>query len=431
MFAWICEYPESAGCFFVVAVLLFGIWKTKRDFFSPAAVYIFFQCLTLGFAYLRLDHAMTPFHAKTWFVWGGAILSLVSGCLLYDWNFRRSCKKPEPPKPFAYDWKLHFIFSVVSLGIYLVGIYGIISVAGNLILFTGNAGHWASRKVDYGIYAQFFSSAPLVVMLFGVSAFKSMNPVRSIRWISRIVVPLICVLSVCAYPSRTTFFMCVGFVAILFNFLCRKIPVALIAALLVLGISAFVFVASARSQYGGGSTMESMTLDAAMTMPYKYVANNYWNLDYALNSPPDREIHPPTYGIDFFSGMLEYFRLPGAFRNSFGWDGIYNESVQKVQGYNTTGYLWEVYKDFGLAGCFIVPFLVGLGMSALFVRLQRQKTPRRVMFYVFFIYFVGFWFFLAGYKQGIFWAWGVLMYGISTLCSIRRRPFLPELSTNK
>lgn len=428
MFSRMVEYPESTVLFFVVAGLLFYVWKRKLDFFSPPTVYLFFQCLTLAIAYLRMDHAMTPFHLKTWFVWGGAMLSFVSGCLLYRWNCARTAALPQPgPESEAYNWKWHFVLSCAVLLLYLVGVWGIVQKAGNLILFTGNSSYWASRKVDYGVYAQFFSSAPLVVLLFGVASFRSMNPVRWIRRISLPLTLLISVLSVCAYPSRTTLFMCVGFFAILFNFLCKRISVVLIAALLILGIVGFVFVASARSQYGGNSSIRSMTMDAAMTMPYKYVANNYWNLDYAVNPPTDREIHPFTYGIDFFSGMLEYFRAPGALKNSFGWDGIYNESVQKIPGYNTTGYLWEIYKDFGLPGCFLFPFVVGVGMSALFERLNRRKTPRRVMFYTFFIYFVGFWFFLAGYKQGIFWAWGVIVWGISTVCRLPSKP-LPEIA---
>ncbi len=429
MFALVSEYPETTVLFLVVIGLLVYVWKKKLDFFSPATIYIFFQCLTLAFAYLRLDHAMTPFHAKTWFVWLGALLSFSSACLLFEWG-RLQEKGREIGENSIYNWKLHFVFSCLVLFVYLVGVFGILRIVGNLILFSGNASHWASRKVDYGLYAQFFSSAPLVILMFGVSMFRSLNPVRWIRWVSRFVVPAICVLSVCAYPSRTTFFMCVGFVVILFNFLCRRISVVLIASLMILGIVAFVFVASARSQYGGNSSFKSMTMDAAMTMPYKYVANNYWNLDYAVNPPSDREIHPFTYGIDFFSGMLEYARVGGALKNSFGWDGIYNESVQKISGYNTTGYLWEIYKDFGLPGCFLVPFLVGLGMSVLYASLKRRKDPQRVMLYVFLIYFVGFWFFIAGYKQGIFWAWGIFIWVASTICRLPAKP-LPEIPEEK
>ncbi|MBP5246686.1 MAG: oligosaccharide repeat unit polymerase [Fibrobacter sp.] len=423
MFSLISEYPETTVLSLIVVGLLFYIWKAKKDFFSPASVYIFFQCLTLAIAYLQMDRAMTPFHLKTWGVWIGALVSFTSACLLYQWGIAEK-KLPEHvpvQNDFLYNWKWHFVLSCGILAIYLVGIFGIIKVVGSLILFSGDPSHWTSPLINYGIYAQFFSSAPLVVMLFGVAMFKSVNPVRWIRVVSRIVAPAIAVLSICAYPSRTTLFMSVGFLVILFNYLRKRIPVLLIAAFLVLGISAFVFVASARSQYLGNNSIKSMTMDAAMTMPYRYVANNYWNLDYVLNPDPDRHIHSFTYGIDFFAGILEYSGAPGAIRTSMGWDGLFNESVQKVPGYNTTGYLWEVYKDFGLPGCFVFPFFAGLALSVLYARMNRERTLRRVMLYVFFIYFVGFWFFLAGYKQGLFWIWGVLIYAISTICAADRK----------
>lgn len=423
MFSLISEYPETTVLSLIVAGLLFYTWRAKKDFFSPASVYIFFQCLTLAIAYLQMDKAMTPFHLKTWGVWAGALVSFTSACLLYQWGVEQRNLPPrlqEPENP-VYNWKWHFVLSCVILGVYLVGIFGIIQIVGTLILFSGDPSHWTSPLINYGIYAQFFSSAPLVVMLFGVAMFKSVNPVRWIRNVSRVVAPLIALLSICAYPSRTTLFMCVGFLVILFNYLRKRIPVLLIAAFLAMGISAFVFVASARSQYLGNNSIQSMTMDAAMTMPYRYVANNYWNLDYVLNPDPDRHIHSFTYGIDFFAGMLEYSGVPGAIRTSMGWDGLFNKSVEKIPGYNTTGYLWEVYKDFGLPGCFIFPFLAGLALSVLYARMNRERTLRRVMLYVLFIYFVGFWFFLAGYKQGLFWVWGILIYAISSICMTNRK----------
>ena len=39
------------------------------------------------------------------------------------------------------------------------------------------------------------------------------------------------------------------------------------------------------------------------------------------------------------------------------------------------------------------------------------------MFHVFFIYFVGWWFFTSGYKQSIYCMWGVAIYLVTTICS--------------
>ena len=209
MFSLISEYPETTVLSLIVVGLLFYTWRAKKDFFSPASVYIFFQCLTLAIAYLQMDKAMTPFHLKTWGVWVGALVSFTSACLLYQWGVEQRNLPPrsqEPENP-VYNWKWHFVLSCAILGVYLVGIFGIIQIVGTLILFSGDPSHWTSPLINYGIYAQFFSSAPLVVMLFGVAMFKSVNPVRWIRNVSRVVAPLIALLSICAYPSRTTLFM--------------------------------------------------------------------------------------------------------------------------------------------------------------------------------------------------------------------------------
>ena len=43
------------------------------------------------------------------------------------------------------------------------------------------------------------------------------------------------------------------------------------------------------------------------------------------------------------------------------------------------------------------------------------------MFYALFIYFIGWWFFTPGYKQGIYWIWMGIMFFISTVC-MRYKP---------
>jgi oligosaccharide repeat unit polymerase len=166
-------------------------------------------------------------------------------------------------------------------------------------------------------------------------------------------------------------------------------------------------------------------------LPYKYLANNYWNLDYVLNPPNDREIHPHTYGIDFFNGIFEYAKLTGSFRSSFRWDDAFNERIQKVVGFNTVNYLWDVYKDFHLFGVLFLPFLCGLGLTVLHLRLCRPFTPRQILMYTYFIYFVGWWFFTSGYKQGIYCIWGMVIFTVSTICSTKKKTLLRKLDLTK
>ena len=418
MLSWVAEYPVSSALFLVVLFILFQSWWLKKDFFSPATVYCFSQCITLGIAYFKLDYAMTDLKPLTWMIWIGAMVAFVGGAFLA----RLVAKQDGLPVEVAniescsqYNWRLHIVLSFIPFLMFLIGIYGIIQVAGNLLLLTGNPAKYMTKDTNYGYYPVLFCSSPLSVLLFGVASFKKFNPEKKLRYLARFMVVAAIFITLLAYPNRGTLFFSAGILVILFNYLHKRISAIWIMLFLGLATAAFIGISSLRDQYGGGS-VEGVAADAVVKLPYIYVANNYWNLDYAANPPPDKEYHPHTYGIDFFFGMFEYARIPSSFRNSFHWDGLFNERIEKVSGFNTASYLWEVYKDLYFPGVIILPFLCSLALSVLHLKLCRKScTPRQLLFYTMFIYFIGWWFFTPGYKQGIYWVWSAIVFFISTV----------------
>ena len=424
MFTWVSEYPVSSALFLVVIFCLFQSWWFKKDFFSPLNVYCFTQCITLAISYFQLDRAMSDFHLYTWGVWLLGMLSFAGGCIV-----ARLCAKSKSLSvqvhpavcPRQYNWVYHLLLSFVVFLVFLVGVYGILHKVGTLIIFTPNPAKWMTKYIDYGYFSLLFNSGPLCVLLFGVASFKKFNNVAWVRHVAFVMVFVTIIINLMAYPNRTSLFFNVGFFLIFVNYLYKRISPIVIASLLVLAIVAFISIGSLRDQYGGGS-VEGKALDVVIELPYKYLANNYWNLDYVLNPPNDRVIHPHTYGIDFFSGIFEYARLSRSFKTSFRWDDAFNDRIQKVTGFNTVNYLWEVYKDFHLLGVVLLPFLCGLGLTVLHLRLCRPFTPRQILMYTYFIYFVGWWFFTAGYKQGIYCIWGMVIFVVSTICMGNARP---------
>lgn len=137
-----------------------------RRFFSPANVYCFSQALMLGVAYLKLNPAMTDFSLFTWMVWIGGFLSFLGGCFLMNlvWTSRNGSPMICPLKLHCeYDWSRHFLFSFVAFGYFLIGVFFVISIAGNLILFTDSPGSWMGKNTKVGTYAVFFCSSPMVV----------------------------------------------------------------------------------------------------------------------------------------------------------------------------------------------------------------------------------------------------------------------------
>lgn len=429
MFEFIYEYSESCICFLISLICLGQAYFFKKDFFSPANVYCFSQSITLGISYLKYNAAMTDFHVKTWCIWCGALISFFVGasCVRMFWKTKNLPKhfcSVKEIAPVNYNWKLHMICAFFVLFCYLLGVVGIVQVAGNLLLLTKEPSLWMTAKVDYGYWAILFNSSPLVMMFFGVAAFKSLNPHKGIRVLARVIIPIVFVINIFAYPNRGTLFFSLGVLLILFNYLKKKIPSAAIMLCLLVALGAFVGISELRSQYG--TSVKDVAINSALDLPYKYVANNYWNLDYAVNPLPDKEIHPHTYGIDFFAGIFDYLRLTGSIRNSFGWDGLFNERVQKIQGLNTTGYLWDVYKDLYMPGVVFFPFFCGVALTLLHLSLSRKITPRNLLLYTMFIYLVAWWFFTPGYKQGIYWIWTIVLFGFTTLCSTKSFPEIPE-----
>lgn len=430
MLSWVVEHPEST-CFFALAlVCLLQSFFLKRDFFSPANVYCFSQSMTIAIAYLKLDPAMTDFKPTTWMIWIGGGLAFMTGCFLTRLVGKSNgvnVNYKGPRLPESYDWKLHVALSFIPFALFLIGVLGLVSVAGNLLVFTDNPAKWMDKDNDFGYYSLLFSSGPLCVLLFGVASFKKFNDNVMARRIAAFMVLATIVINVMAYPNRTSLFLNIGLMLIMFNYLSKRISAVAIMSVLVFAVTAFVAISSIRDQYGGGS-IEGKAMDAVMSLPYKYVANNYWNLDYAVSPPNDREIHPHTYGIDFFSGIFEYARLPGSFKNSLHWDTAFNDRIQKVFGFNTVNYLWDVYKDLYLPGVFIFPFICGILLTLLHIRLCNQCHPKQVAFYALFIYFVGWWFFTSGYKQGIYCSWAMIAYFIMT-CSGKRLKLKSENQT--
>ena len=424
------EYPVSSLCFAVSLFCLVAAWVRKSDFFTPVNVYVFTQTLTLGIAYLKLDSVMTDFKWFTWMVWLGSMAAFLLGVATYRFVAGKERQFVAPPGiPKAYNWHRHFAVSLLLFAAFLVGVAMMVYTVGNFILLTGESEKWVSADAEYPTYSpDLVLSSPLIVMWFAVASFKAINPFRKIRIFSKIMVLVTLVVATLTYPSRTPLFLSLGTLIILYNFLRRRIPAWFILLGVGLGFSFFVGIALLRAQYGTRS-LEGMAAKAVITIPYFYIANNYWNLDYALNSPGDYEIHPFTYGIDAFAGIFAYTRYPDKIREMTRWDKDTNEKSIKIGGYNTFGYQWHVYKDFGTAGTVVFPFFAGFLMSWFYRKVTTANSVGLWLAWAVGLYFLGWSFFLPGYKMGLYWLWIYIIAVASLWCSGRpgrSRQKLPE-----
>ena len=251
MFHWMAVYPVTCALLLVVLFCLLQSWLLKKDFFSPVTVYCFSQCITLAIAYLQIDAFMSDFKPLTWMVWILGLVAFCSGCYVAKLSAKaRSLpvRIVEATPPQGYNWRLHLVISFFLFALFLVGVVKIIAVAGNLIIFTENPGRWMSKDVSYGYFPLLFSSGPLCVLMFGVAAFKKFNDVVWVRRVSFVMVFVVIVVNLLAYPNRTALFFNLGFLMILINYLYKRISPLIILIAMAVAILSFVAISNLRNQ---------------------------------------------------------------------------------------------------------------------------------------------------------------------------------------
>ena len=416
--------PESCAMFAMAAIVLIVLSIFKADYFRPQVLYFLVQMIMLGIAYLKIVPAMTDFKLNTWLVWGGGMAAFIGGACLAEmvWDAKGGARMPSSISLHAaYSWQTHFLVSFLAFGYFFIGVIGVVSVAGNLVLLTDNPSAWLAGKDSPVLkYADFFTSGAMVVGLYAVASFKSMNPVRWVRNASRFMVVFTIALSFMTFPSRGINMLCFGFVLLLFNYMHGRFTWRSIMVVGLFVLVFFVFVASIKGQYGEVSAddlMDNKMAKSVMLLPYMYVANNYWNLDYAFNRPSDAFEHEWTYGIDAFYGLTHLLQIGDGLQSSFGWDTPFNESVAKIPTLNTIPYLWDAYKDFGYLGLFFEPFFFGLLFGWLYRRMAVAKTPMSILMMCMFSMWIILWNFTTGYKQSMYWVWAFFFVLVCMLSS--------------
>jgi len=414
-----------SGIAFTIAFLcLFEASLFKKDFFSPVRVYVFTQTITLGVAYLKLYPLMTDLKILTWAVFLGGMLSFVLGCYAMKLVFSANVKSLTSNNKFAYfenyRWNWHIFFAFLLFLTTLLPVKRFMDFTGGFPLFSSKLALLASQKLDsiggWLIYPMMYSF--FVIALFGVASFSSVNPHKRLRYFSRFMVIMQSLVLVLFFPSRGLIFMSIMFLVITWTHLKKTISSKILLFGIVFLLGIFVAIAYARDQYGSGS-IQNFTLDKVIKIPYYYVANNYWNLDYALNPELPSVEHSTTYGLDHFLAPMPF--IGSSLRKSFGWDNAFNNSITKEHGYNSVNYLWEVYKDFGGVGVGFIPFIWGIITTWLYMRLKNNLQLRILLLYAFAMIMISLWSFNIVYKSNPVYGFCILViFGITEFCQKKK-----------
>ncbi len=196
----------------------------------------------------------------------------------------------------------------------------------------------------------------------------------------------------------------------------RLAPVVVVIALVVGGAE---FVRSVRgaieSLPAATTTLQKMRGSSIIT-PSIYL---YLSVDHGvLNQYLRRDEEHTPWGSNTFAPV---YRVLG----KFGFDTnvpVYQRFYFTPVGSNTGTYLRELHADFGLAGVFLAPYLLGCAITALWYRVVRSGSYSDIVLFVHVLLAVMLSFFIVVTRAGDWWISLFLGLVIAHWFDRRRRP---------
>jgi oligosaccharide repeat unit polymerase len=377
----------------ILVCCFFGTFLYDRDIFSPARAYILIYLALLLVNSFHLSTLQTPWSFTTHAFFWGASLMFIGGVsiagIMDSIKHNGTSLKIDAAKSWlaqdaeSVDWDWFYWTWIVIAGLFLIIFaYGVFTT-GSMPVFAKDPEK--ARIVFLGplISGIGWFFGPLSLMLV-VEYFLFYKPVGR-KKIFCITVSIVVLFLYLTLVTRLDLFRFAIFAIVLYHYGVNKLKMKQFLILACIGFVFFIgfFLLRVHSE-----TISTITQMLKIHMPkklmwltgaYSYVACNFWNLNYGFTKFVDGNYsYPQSWGFELFRPVFFLFRLEGAMQNAYGFDGIYNESINMVQGLNTSIYMWHFYKDFGTVGVFLIPLVFGFLIAIFYHNTMRRPTLFRL-----------------------------------------------------
>ncbi|MGB7569225.1 MAG: O-antigen polymerase [Chitinivibrionales bacterium] len=405
--------------FFVFCIILVVTIKKKQDVFSPGRFFILTYSLLLSILSLNLSSAQSQWGLSTNLLfWGSCSVFISSGAIIF---LLKKATHPFSGSPFngvkrwieedakKIDWNWFygiwalcaFIFSAsYFFGVFYTGIIPAFAKNPESARITFLTSHIIVNR------GWFFGPLSLILateIVFWADLHK---------WMLVIVVAfsLLVLALYLTLVTRLDLFRYFLFAIVLFHYGKKRLSLKHFLFFVAIGLGFLLMISFSRIKH---ESANSFTTSMKIRMPkkylwastgYAYVANNFWNFDYAVQKYIDGgSFYPRSFGFELLRPLFFFSHLEGIFSSQYRFDSLYNESVVKVRGLNTIIFIWHFYKDFGLWGMFFLIFILGCGLGIFYQNTMEQPTLLRVSLWaifigmIFFSYMVPLWSFWFTY----------------------------------
>jgi oligosaccharide repeat unit polymerase len=374
--------------------------KFKASYLNPLSLYLLPAWGYLAISHLYLASDMTPLNETTWLILVGSWMSFILGVAMVQSSFQKpyntNLYKKISESFQNYNWRRHLILTSILFSLSTLAFAYIFITIGGTILFNSNAGKLVHGQLQLPMFlVNFYFACLIPITLAIMGSFKSWNQDKKLRNIFLVLSIAFFFISFLFWPTR--FLLIISLLALLCFRELNGYRISLIMAFILpfIGIGLFLLILELQGYHA----------ISQLIMPYKYIANNFWNLDYALEKYNSGHGHPHTWGLTTFSGIAIAIPVFGNIWDyilqAFQFDTMFNESNQKVQHLNTISYQWSLFKDFGYVGVYTFSFLWGGFMQWLWLKIHTKPRPVNIICYAVLSFYLFHSTFMAVWTQAI------------------------------
>lgn len=377
---------------FIFLVLTY--FSQSSDKFSPARLLSIIWVIVLFLAQLKLSYYQFEWGLYSWFVILISIISFLMGCyVVYSMNFRKSVLTINQMRILlnrvdALNENKFFFWTNILFLAYIISYLVIWAIVGYIPAFTA---HPNFTRVGWGIFGfgLFIHLTPIIlyfVVVFWIK-FKTLS--------KRIILFLIGLITFGSFfLLYQRFSLVIGIILSLVyiyygttkfnfkNFLLFAIPLALI----IFGLSTLRESELFIYYLHYISNMKTSLKYAAITEPYMYLVMSAENFAFAVE-----KLENHTYGLYTFDFITALSGLKHSLK-----EYLYISDFPHLLSpfYNTYTTFFIFYRDFGLLGSFVFPFLIGFVSSHLYYRMRINPNFHTISVYGMLVIIIVFSFFI-------------------------------------